>query len=218
MSPNSADLFNKEAELLQKLQETNKEGLQFLEETHKLPRIAGASNELLDFLNNELPRALEPLFEKERQILKEQQSLIASLTNLNSVTADLLRYNAKQDLGAPNPVADSEQLQAKKKNAHSGLEKIASKLDAIETNSETLELLQSEIQKTQNLLQDNASTASLISQFENLKELALDIQREMIRSDQSVKLLTRQTNLILEYDFWLKKISYYQAKLHKEKN
>ena len=194
LSFNAADLFNKEMGLLRKLQETNKAGIQSLEKNQKLPRVAGLS----DFAN-----ALPQLFEKELQILKEQQGLIASLTNLTSAVEDLLRYNAKQNLG----LLDS------KEDAHSGLEKIASKLNIIEVNSETLELLQSEIQKTQNLLQGSASTALLISQFEDLKELALDIQREMIRSDQSVKLLTRQTNLILEYDFWLKRISVKQAQL-----
>ncbi|MCH7828248.1 hypothetical protein IH982_00020 [Patescibacteria group bacterium] len=204
LSIGAADLFNKEMNLLQKLQETNKVGLQSLKENQQLPRVAGLSN---------LAAALPLLLEKERQILKEQQGLIVSLTNLNSATGDLLRYNAKQNLGSPDLIADSEQLQARKENAKDGLEKIASKLDAIEVSSETLELLQSEIQKTQNLLQGNTSVTLLISQFEGLKELALDIQREMIRSDQSVKLLTHQTNLILEYDFWLKRISVKQAQL-----
>lgn len=204
LSIGAADLFNKEMNLLQKLQETNKVGLQSLKENQQLPRVAGLSN---------LASALPLLLEKERQILKEQQNLIVSLTNLNSAAGDLLRYNAKQNLGSPDLIADSEQLQARKENAKDGLEKIASKLDSIEVNSETLELLQSEIQKTQNLLQGNTSTTLLISQFEGLKELTLDIQREMIRSDQSVKLLTRQTNLILEYDFWLKRISVKQAQL-----
>jgi len=204
LSVSVTDLFNKEMDLLAKLQETNKIGIQSLEKNQQLPRVAGLSD---------LASALPLLLEKERQILKEQQNLIASLTNLNSAAGDLLRYNAKQDLGSPDPVADSEQLQVRKENAKDGLEKIASKLNAIEASSKTLELLQSEIQKTQNLLQGNTSTTFLISQFEDLKELALDIQREMIRSDQSVKLLTRQTNLILEYDFWLKRISVKQAQL-----
>ena len=30
---------------------------------------------------------------------------------------------------------------------------------------------------------------------------------EILKSDESIKLLTKQTNLILEYDFWLKKIN-----------
>jgi len=213
LSIGSANLSNKERDLLEKLQETNNVGIQSLEENQHLPRVMGVSSKFLSFLHQDLANAFPLLLEKERHILKEQQSLIDSLTNLNSATGNLLRYNAKQDLGSLDPVVNSEEIQTRKETADSGLEKIVSKLDAIEVNSEMLELLQSEIQKTQNLLRDSTSTTFLISQFEDLKELTLDIQRELIRSDQSVKLLTRQTNLILEYDFWLKRISVKQAQL-----
>ncbi|MCH8244730.1 hypothetical protein IIB97_02495, partial [Patescibacteria group bacterium] len=110
LSVDSADLFNKEIGLLGKLQETNKVGIQSLEKNQKLPRVAGLS---------EFTNALPQLFEKELQILKEQQGLISSLTSLNSAVEDLLRYNAKQNLGSP---ANSEQLQAKKEDARIRLE------------------------------------------------------------------------------------------------
>lgn len=211
LSPNSADLFNKEAELLQKLQETNTEGIKSLEENQKLPYVAGAPNELLDFLNNDLPAALTQLLLKERQILEEQQGLIASLTNLNSITADLLRYNAEQDLGTLS--LSKEEAATRTKAAKEGVRKISENLNTFEPKSREIELLQEEIQKTQNIL----DAKELIPQFAVLKEKALSAQFALIRSDASVKLLTRQTNLILEYDFWLKKISDYQTKLTTKK-
>lgn len=138
LSADSSDLFNKEAELLQKLQQTNTEGVQSLEKNKKLPYVAGTPNELLDFLNNDLPAALFPLLLKEREILEEQQSIIAALIEL-------------------------------------------------------------------------------IKKYPTSKEKVLAAQFALIRSDASVKLLTRLTNLILEYDFWLKQISIYQAKLAAKK-
>lgn len=135
LSPNSADIFNKEAELLKKLQATNEQGIKLLEENKELPSVAGVGNGFLYFLNNDLPVTLQSLRLKERQILEEQQSLIASLIDL-----------IQQSATAP-------------------------------------------------------------------KAEVLSTQFALIRSDSSVKLLTRQSNLILEYDFWLKKISDYQAKL-----
>lgn len=207
LTPNSADLFNKEAELLGQLQQTNENGIKSLEKNQKLPRVAGAPSEFIDFLNNDLPAAVSPLLLKERQILEEQQVLIASLINLNSITSNLLLYNATEDLGVKEASA------ARAKAAKEGIKKIAEKLNTFEQKSKETELLQKEIQKTQNIF----STKELIQQFTTLREGALSAQFALIRSDASVKLLTRQTNLILEYDFWLKQISSYQTKLAAKK-
>lgn len=211
LSPSSADLFNKEAELLQKLQKTNTEGVKSLDKNNKLPHVRGAPSELLDFLNKDLSNALSPLLLKERQILEEQQGLIALLTNLNSITADLLRYNAAQDLGTLD--LSKEEVTARTKAAKEGVRKISENLTTFEQKSREIKLLQEEIQKTQKILH----TKELIQQFTVLKEKTLAVQFALIRSDASVKLLSRQTNLILEYDFWLKKISVYQAKLAAKK-
>ena len=230
LSPNSADFFNKETELLRQLQETNTNGIKSLEGNQKLPYVAGAPNELLDFLNNDLSAALPPLLLKERQILEEQQPIIASLTNLNLITENLLRYNAADDLGTRDLSLEKKEAATRAKTAKEGIGKISENLNAFEQRSNEIELLQSEIQKTQNILdtfilqlgKGNTQRASglqkeLIQQFAVLKEKALSAQFALIRSDVSVKLLTRQTNLILEYEFWLKKISIYQAKLSTSK-
>jgi hypothetical protein len=125
LSPNSANLSNKEAELLRQLQETNTNGIKSLEGNQKLPRVAGAPNELLDFLNNDLSTALPPLLLKERQILEEQQPIIASLTNLNLITENLLRYNAVDDLGTLDLLLEKKEAVTRAKTAKEGIGKIS---------------------------------------------------------------------------------------------
>ncbi len=51
--------------------------------------------------------------------------------------------------------------------------------------------------------------------FSELDQVNFQDQTEFLKSDRAIKLLTKQTNLILEYDFWLDKINYYQNKLKK---
>lgn len=226
LSPDSADFFNKESELLHQLQETNANGIKSLEGNRKLPRVAGAPNALLDFLNNDLSLALPPLLLKERQILEEQQPIIASLVSLNLITEKLLRYDAAHDLGTLDLSQETKEAVTRAKTAKEGIGEISENLNTFEQKSGETALLQREIQKTQNMLdafiaqleKGNRRKASglqkeLIQQFAVLKEKVLSAQFALIRSDVSVKLLTRQTNLILEYEFWLKKISIYQTKL-----
>lgn len=209
LSPNSADLFNKEAQLLQQLQQTNTDGIKSLGEKQKFQPVLGVPNEFLDFFNNDLRPAVAPLLLKERQILEQQQGLIASLTNLHSITANLLNYHAAQDLGVLDHSLKPAEAAARAEAAKAGIGKISENLIAFEPKSKELELLQAEIQKTQNIL----DIKKLVQQFTILQERVLSAQFALISSDTAVKLLTRQTNLILEYDLWLKKISYYQAKL-----
>ena len=228
LSLDSATSSNKETELLQKLRETNEKGIQFLEEDQKLPSVSGAPNEFLDFLNNDLAHAFLLLDEKEYQIFKEQQDLLVDLTNLNSATANILKYNAAQDIGTLDLLSQKEEIMARVKAAHAGIEKVSKNLNTLMQNTPEIETLKEEIQKTQEniatfLLQlegENVQEArnlrtDLITQFSVVKEKTLSAQFAIIRSDASVKLLTRQSNLILEYDFWLKKISQYQARLSK---
>jgi len=230
LSLNSATFSNKETELLQKLRETNEKGIQFLEEDQKLPSVSGAPNEFLDFLNNDLTHAFLLLSEKEHQIFKEQQDLLDDLTNLNSVTANLLKYNATQDIGTLDLLSQKQEIVKRVKTAHTGIEKVSENLNALMKNTPEIELLKEEIQKTQEnidtfLLQlegENVQEArnlrgDLITQFSVVKEKALFAQFATIRSNASVKLLTRQSNLILEYDFWLKQISSYQTRMGAEK-
>ena len=60
---------------------------------------------------------------------------------------------------------------------------------------------------------ERALQKEVVAQFLDLKNEAYDIEKDILRSKEAVTLLTEQTNLILEYDFWLKKISAKQADL-----
>ena len=51
--------------------------------------------------------------------------------------------------------------------------------------------------------------------FSKLETINFQDQTEFLKSPESIKLLTEQTNLIFEYNFLLDKIDYYQIKLTK---
>jgi len=111
-----------------------------------------------------------------------------------------------------------------------GFEKISENIKLLNITQNEIDELRDEIQQTRTtleslinqiegdeLLRANDSRTEAINRSYALKRRALAAQAALIRSDKSVELLTRQTNLILEYDFWLKKVRYYQARLDTEK-
>jgi hypothetical protein len=104
-------------------------------------------------------------------------------------------------------------------SASFNLEKSSLVATVKETNEEGLNALkkQSELPKIDNDLNSRyesllEETRSVYEDQERLLEkvFATDSYQAgvgILKSDESIKILTKQTNLILEYDFWLKKIN-----------
>ena len=228
LNPASASLGEQQAELIESLVTTRQEEFAALDSKSKLPTIAGAPTEFLTFLNRDLSVAFSPLLEKTRMILGEQQALIDELSGFTAAISDIFYYNPGLDLGNLDISADKEEIIERANGARFGLENISKNFEKLElgVTSDEIERMKKEIQATREELESliyqlengeysaaRTARGAVINHFYTLKQLALDAQNTLIRSDSSVKLLTQQTNLILEYDFWLKKISRYQARL-----
>lgn len=214
LNPASANFNNEKNNLLQTLITTNENALVSLEKTPSMPHISGAPSEFLAFLNNDLNDALPPLLEKERSILQEQQTLINDLIALDSAISNIFIYNASQDIGALDPISDKDELEERFARAYNGLVNITENLDNLTIDYTEISVLQDKIKKTQNLLQKRyPPQREIVDHFIDLREYALAVFIAPIKSSKNITTLTRQTNLILEYDFWLTKISNKQAQL-----
>ena len=231
LNPDTTDFNNRKTILFMRLQETNKAGLSALDDQHNLPTIAGAPNESLNFLNNELHPAFSLLLKETRAIFTEQQILINFLVALDKTVSNIFLYDPTNDLGKLDLTSDKDRVIERAQFAMEGLEKISENLKLLNITQNEMVELQDKIQQTRttlesfihqtensNLTKASDSRTEIINYFYTLKQDALAAQMALIHADESVKLLTRQTNLILQYDFWLKKVSYHQTRLNKEKN
>jgi len=119
---------------------------------------------------------------------------------------------------------EKDALITRTESAINGLEAIKEKL--VEFDQEKTAKLRTEIENTQKVLQeqlrylenDQFSKArslfeQVVNQFVTLREIGLEMELNIIKSSEMVTLLTKQTNLILKYEFWLKKIDQAQKDL-----
>src|SRR3989344_1060817 len=115
-------------------------------------------------------------------------------------------------------VSQKEELIARSEAAIKGLSRISAGLKE-QTGDLSTDSVQNEIDKTVeslsvfiNLLKNGDyqgakdERSEISNQFQRLKEEAFELELSVIKSDGTVKLLTDETNLILEYDFYLEKI------------
>ncbi|MCH8748462.1 hypothetical protein IH781_01800 [Patescibacteria group bacterium] len=213
----SANVHQEKGKLLATLERTNDEGLNALNNLPALPRIAGTPTTSLNFLNNDLGQTIPTLVEKHRSILHSQQELLTKFKNIDTALANVFRYNPELDLGRLDLRNDQEELLKRAKVAQKGLSAIldnltglglqfpdvANVMQGIQNLSAVLDELTGHIESG-NTQQAAEARTTFISQFAELKALALSAELALITSDASVALLTKQTNLILEYDFRLK--------------
>jgi hypothetical protein len=118
-----------------------------------------------------------------------------------------------------NPVDDKDAIIARANAAIDGLENVKKKFENVDE-------LSSKITQTQDTLRDmtnqlNAGNALeagrlydvIFENFREMRQISLNMETDLIKSPETVQLLTDQTNLMLKYDFWLEKIDAEQAKL-----
>jgi len=229
LDANSANVNGEKIDLFAMLKKTNEEGLRLLDEKNELADFKGIPSEQSKFFNNDLRGTFPSLLGEERTILEEQKRLIPDLGSFDAATANLLNYRAEQDLGKLDMVLQKEEIVTRAANAKEGIGKTSEKLIALSMKSSEVEVLLVEIKKTQTVLDDlvlqlkkvnirkaGVSREEAIKRFSELQKNILSARASIISSETSAKLLTRETNLILEYDFWLKKIDNYQVKLVKK--
>ena len=227
LHPNSSALSQEKRRLIQTLKTTNEQGLKAVIEHNSLPEIKGAPSPPLTFLNTQLGQAFPDLLEQTRQVFNKQQNLITNLDNLDTETANLFSYSPQQDLDQLELSADKKSAITRANAAIQGLDKIAQDLNQLDLDLPEIQTLQTKMLTTQQTLEDfitqlqeeNFAAAAetknqILLHFAQLKRQALDAQIGLIKSTISINLLTAQTNLILQYDFWLQQISENQAQLN----
>ena len=227
----SATVHEEKGRLLATLEQTNQEGLKVLDNAPPLPNISGAPTAVLTFLNTDLAQGFRILSEEHRSILEDQQALLENLKTLDMALTDIFRYHPAPDLGTLDPTTDRKELLKRSQAAQKGLRIIADTLTRPDLQFHDLANVLQEVQNTLNMLntligyiesgdaQQVADTrTTFVDQFTTLKALALDAELALIKSDTAITLLTTQTNLILEYDYWLSRISVVQQQLAEQES
>jgi len=228
----SATVHEEKGRLLATLEQTNQEGLKVLDNAPPpLPNISGAPTAVLTFLNTDLTQAFRILNEEHRSILEDQQALLENLKTLDLALTDIFRYHPALDLGTLDPTTDRAELLKRSQAAQKGLRTVADTLTEPDLQFHDLANVLPEVQNTLNMLntligyiesgdaQQVADTrTTFVDQFTTLKALALDAELALIKSDTAITLLTTQTNLILEYDYWLSRISVVQQQLAEQES
>ena len=220
----SGNFEDEKSEIIGELQKTNEDGLKNLENPKKLEKVNSAPREILTFLNKDISTAYPSLIEKNKKVYEEKNKFIESLKVIDSTVSKLFAYQPETDFGTLDTNKDKEQLLESITSAKSGLKKIQENLQKLDQKNvemnkliEVMDRVQFSLTDIETGLRTNNNTSqkirNLYNQFSNVKNQALLVELSVIRSDESVKLLTDQTNLILEYEYWLGKINGFQEKI-----
>lgn len=229
LDANSGNLEEEKGNILAKLKITNEEGLKGIENPQQLKLVKGSPNETLNFLNKDLHEAYASLLAKSKNIYDEQKRIIESLTAYEIKVSKLFSYDPRTDFEKLDFQKQKEEVLERLANAKSGLSKIKDDLTKSEEKSSYRNSVR-EIDNTIGVLtqfEDSLKTDNyeeipniknaLYVQFDNVKKSALDSEMSIIMSPASVELLTDETNLILEYEYWITKIRDVLAKINERK-
>lgn len=215
-SDSTAANFNEEkSDLLSKLDKSNKDGLKQLKAETKLPKIYRPFDQTSDFLNNQLAQAYLDLAEKNRRLLQNQQLLIRDLVSLDNKMRNIFLYDPEIDLIQLNLATQKTELIKRSQSAIGGLTKIKAEVASvgesgdlaakIDEANQSLEDLMAQLENN-DLQAANRTRVNLVNKFVDLKKIAQMTEANFVKSDRSVSLLVDQTNILLEYDYWLSQI------------
>jgi hypothetical protein len=224
LDASSSKFENERVEIIAEMQKTNEDGLKALNDPEQLKKVNGAPSGVLSFLNRDIANAYPTLLEKSKKVYEEQKLFIEKLSILDSTISKLFAYHPETDLGTLDPQKDKELLLERIASAKSGLDMIQENIQALGWKKKEVDKLIGEMNRTQVILTELETSLetngngqekieTLYTQFGSLKSQALLAETSVIRSDESVKLLTKQTNLILEYEYWLGKINSFQEEI-----
>ncbi len=208
----STDFFDEKQRSLSRLKETSQQAQSLAQNPPTL------SNKVISRYR-ELEAAYPILIEKTSSILSDQQTLIEKLEARHENLKNIYLYDPVIDLSSldVSTADDREELLGRLNAALEGLDAIKTSRPTRETNADSLIV---EISATQGLIDQlisqlenselddaNQTRIGLIQRFGELKNAALESELALIKSEDSISLLTRLTNLILEYEFHMQKMS-----------
>ena len=209
----------------------------FAEEKEKILTEFAASNEagLMEKLADlpkiktapELTEKFESIRKKNDAIFTEQKELISTLTEFSSLTKNIFLYNPEIDLGSLDIIAQQEELMTRVETAKDALALISKNLE----NSKNFSgngLLIANLHESSHLLQKLMTYLELKNfraaqeerkefsdQFTIPQKTARDMELALLHSVDSIKIATRQTNLIMELDSLLEDINRFQREPRK---
>lgn len=215
LDPASAG-FNSQRQLIfSSLENLTTEGRSITSEPIELAPLAGAPHSSLRFYNETLPPAAASLQERHQTIVQEYERLVADLLAVENGIDKLLQYRPRRDLETLDIVANHDRLFTRAEAAHQGIDAINANLPVLPLPPSEQEALAQAIASTQTALaefidylkaEDPASAVRARDEFTRryslLRVQALASELSLIRTDEAISLLTAQTNLLYEYNFW----------------
>lgn len=220
-------LFTEKYDLLNTALETNAAGLDFLTNINKAKKIIGPTLNAAS-INNEIVNSFPDLIKKNEEILKRQKGLLNILSEIAEINANVFKYDLEADLGKLHPVQDRDKIIERSSSAILGLKKIRLNLEESFADNTVNEMV-SLLQETESLFQDLIKTVEsedvpatgklfddIAFKFLEMRRVGISMERAVIQSPEVLELLKDQTNLLLEYEFWLGRLNIAQKELSSE--
>jgi len=221
----SGNFSAEKQKILGQLLETNETGLKLAEQAAGVQKLNTANKKLPAFVNSEFPEKFSRLVKEEQAIWTEQQKLLNTLSGFADAAGKLFAYDPALDLGRLNLPEQRGELASRARTGISGLQAISQNLNEpaypfslsqlineLDQSQRLLEKLAARLE-TENLADAEEVRSEFIAQFKKPQNTARGLELSLIRSNSSITLAARQTNLIREFDFLLKKISELQRQL-----
>lgn len=212
--------------IIYELQKSNEEGLKTLNDSTIFLEVKGAPSDTLNFYNKDLATVYPSLLNKNRGVYKEQEKIIKRLKSFDEVFSKIFAFDPESDFGSLDIQKDKEQLLEGVSLAKNGISTTKDKVNSLESKNNEVERLVEKLEsiqvfltalensiQTENLSQYKKYLESFYVKYGDVKSQALIAEQAIIQSEESVKLLTDQTNLIYEYEYWLNKIKSFQEKM-----
>mgnify|MGYP003967129843 FL=1 len=227
LDPYSLTLSTEKEELLNTALATNTAGLEEVVDTSGVKKIIGKTSEAIA-VNNEIAEVLPSLLDQNVDILQRQEDLLTKLTSIAEINSNIFKYNPGADLGQLHPIQDKEKIIERASSALLGLNDIRFGLED-SFGGATADKMVVKLEEAGLLFQNLIKTVEeedvpgagklfddIATQFIDMREIGLEMELSIIRSPEILELLKDQTNLLLEYEYWLEKLDMAQKTISSE--
>lgn len=216
LDPLSGQFNFERATLIKELNESNLQATNLFNDSAELPSVVGLPVSEIGFYQ-ELKSTVSQLNNQSMNMLSDQKKIIDQLILLDNALNNLFLYDPVQDLAKLDMRKDTKKIIKRATDAQTGLNKIKERLVDMEPDS--YGELTSQINSQQKLLATLAeelnnnqfdkaqkTKSDFITSYLEFKKKAWSVEEALVKSPEMIDLLTKQTNLILKYDYWLKRI------------
>jgi hypothetical protein len=195
VSPTSSSVGGDVFGIIASIRETN-EGAQKEVDIESISGIRGIDSE-----------EVEKLLEDTRRFYQEQELLIKDISDYSTKIELLLSHTTQKNLRELVFTGDRGDLIESTYGVRNSLEGIRKNSDNLGSEMEvflndSIFLLGEFVEaiETDDITKADKIRWDLIIKFDEMRDMALESVKEIVRNEQSVRLLTMQTNLIYKYD------------------